>query len=496
MPPVAQRVTSAPPEMALGDQQFPGPRGRESLLAGLGLKFTAWAEKWFPDAYIFAALALAVVAIGAMANGAAPLVVAKAFGDGFWSLIVFSLQMVLVAVGGYVVATSPLAARAIAWVAQIPSTGRGAIATVATISTVLSLFNWGISMIGSALIVRAMARRSDLRMDYRAAGAAAYLGIGSVWALGLSSAAAQLQANPASLPKGVYAITGSIPFSETIFLWQSGTMAIVLIVVSTVIALWSAPGTAYAVTAKDLNIDLSEGQAAPVSTEKRRPGEWLEQSPLVTLVICALGFAWLFQEFKSKDAIVAISSLNTYNLLFLMIGMLLHWRPRSFLDAAYKAVPATASVIIQFPLYGAVAAIMTLAKGTDGISLSDRVAHAFVSVSNADTFTVVMGVYSAVLGFFIPSGGGKWIIEAPYVMQAANELKIHLGWAVQVYNAAEALPNLINPFWMLPILGVLGLKGRDIIGFTFLQLLFHLPLVLLMLWFLGQTLTYVAPVFH
>ncbi len=73
-----------------------------------------------------------------------------------------------------------------------------------------------------------------------------------------------------------------------------------------------------------------------------------------------------------------------------------------------------------------------------------------------------MGVYSAVLGFFIPSGGGTWIIEAPYVMQVANELQYHLGWAVQIYNAAEALPNLINPFYMLPLLGVLGLKARDL----------------------------------
>ena len=105
-----------------------------------------------------------------------------------------------------------------------------------------------------------------------------------------------------------------------------------------------------------------------------------------------------------------------------------------------------------------------------------------------------MGAYSAVLGFFIPSGGGKWLLEAPYVMQAANELQVHLGWTVQIYNAAEALPNLINPFWMLPLLGILGLKARDIVGFTFLQLVVHLPVVLFLLWFLAKTLTYVPPV--
>lgn len=89
-----------------------------------------------------------------------------------------------------------------------------------------------------------------------------------------------------------------------------------------------------------------------------------------------------------------------------------------------------------------------------------------------------MGIYSAILGFFVPSGGGKWIIEAPYVMQAANDLKVHLGWSVQIYNAAEALPNLINPFFMLPMLGILKLKAKDVIGFTVTQLVVHFPLVL------------------
>ena len=138
--------------------------------------------------------------------------------------------------------------------------------------------------------------------------------------------------------------------------------------------------------------------------------------------------------------------------------------------------------------------ILTHAAGADGQTLAHRLSSLFVHIASTDTFALVMGVYSAVLGFFVPSGGGKWIIEAPYVMQAANELKAHLGWAVQVYNAAEALPNLINPFWMLPLLGVLGLKARDIVGFTFIQLLVHIPLVLGLLWLLGMTLDYVPPV--
>ena len=74
------------------------------------------------------------------------------------------------------------------------------VAFVALLSCLVSMLNWGLSLVFSGLLARAIARRSDLRTDYRALGAAAYLGLGAVWALGLSSSAAQLQATPASLP--------------------------------------------------------------------------------------------------------------------------------------------------------------------------------------------------------------------------------------------------------------------------------------------------------
>jgi short-chain fatty acids transporter len=202
----------------------------------------------------------------------------------------------------------------------------------------------------------------------------------------------------------------------------------------------------------------------------------------------------LIYEFATKNPMIAISSLNTYNFLFIMLGLLLHWRPKRFLIAVTKAVPATAGVLIQFPFYGAIAAILTLPKNAAGHSVSDQIAHAFVSLTTQHVYPLAIGIYSAVLGFFVPSGGGKWLLEAPYLMQAANDLHVHLGWAVQVYNAAEALPNLINPFWMLPLLGVLGLRARNLVGFTFLQLLVMLPLVLFLLWAFAYTLEYHPPV--
>lgn len=480
----------APSTRVRRDDPDPPPAG--GTLERLGIRFTAWAERWFPDAFIFVALAVVVVALGAMANGAPPAAVAKSFGDGFWSLIPFTMQMAFVTIGGYVVAVSPPVRALIERLAQIPRSGRGAVGFVAAATMISSFISWGLSLIFGGLLVRALARRTDLRMDYRAAGAAAYLGLGATWALGLSSSAAQLQANPASLTKNLLAISGVIPFSETIFLWQSMLVAAILFVVSVAIAYASAPRRETAVTAEAMGVDVArETTDLP---PPRQPGEWLEHSPLLTILLVLIAGGWIVQEFARQSWIVAISNLNTYNLLFLTLGLLLHWRPKRFLVAVAKSVPATAGILIQYPLYAAISGMLTGPKNAAGASASDVITHAFVNLNTTGSFPLTMGVYSAILGFFIPSGGGKWIIEAPYVMQVANDLNYHLGWAVQIYNAAEALPNLINPFYMLPLLGVLGLKARDLIGFSFVQLLVHTPLVLVLLWALGTTLAYTPPV--
>jgi short-chain fatty acids transporter len=456
------------------------------------LRSCAWSERWIPDAYVFAALAVVGVAAAALALGASPVATAAAFGDGFWSLIPFTMQMSFIIIGGYVVASSPPVAHGIDRLAALPKTGRSAIGWIATVSMLTSLLHWGLSSILGSLLVRALARREELRMDYRAAGAAAYLGLGAVWAMGLSSSAAQLQANPASMPPTLLAITGVIPFDETIFLWQSIALTAVLIAVSAWIAWLTVPRGSQVQTAGDLGISIEPLQV--LATTRTRPGEWLEHSPLLNLAIAALGAGWLVREFASKGAISAISNLNTYNFLFLMLGLLLCWRPRVFLDAVSRGVPSVSGVLVQFPFYGGIAAILTGATGEGGQSLAHHLSVFFAQAASRESFPVVMGTYSAILGFFVPSGGGKWIIEAPYVMQAANDLRVHLGWAVQVYNAAEALPNLINPFWMLPLLGILGLRARDVVGFTIVQFAAHVPLVLFLLWLLGLTLEYRPPV--
>jgi short-chain fatty acids transporter len=464
-----------------------------SRLSAIAQRCCTWSERWFPDAFVFAIVAVAVVSIGALGIGVTPLQIARSFGTGFWSLIPFTMQMTFIIIGGYVVADSPPVARLVQRLAAWPRTGRGAVALVAFVSVATSLIHWGLSTVLASLLARSMGQRSDIRVDYRAAGAAACLGVGSVWALGLSSSAAQLQANPASMPAALLAVTGVIPFAQTIFLWQSILLAAILAVASIYVAWHSAPRDAQARTAQDLRVEFPAGATA--SLAGKRPGEWLEYSPLPTLFIVLLGIGWLAAEVWSIGVRAAISNLNTYNFIFLMAGLLLQWRPRHFIDSVSRSVPSVAGVLVQFPFIGSIAAILTVSSNAGGESLAKFLGQAFTHIASHATFAPIIGAYSALLGLFVPSGGGKWIMEAPYVMKAANALQYHLGWTVQIYNAAEALPNLINPFWMLPMLGILRLRARDLIGFTFVQFMIGFPLVLGLLWLLGATLAYHPPVF-
>ena len=179
--------------------------------------------------------------------------------------------------------------------------------------------------------------------------------------------------------------------------------------------------------------------------------------------------------------------LNTYNLIFLTAGLLLQWRPRRFIRAVTECVPGTAGILIQFPIY---AMIFGLIVGT---GLSEKAARLFVSVTTHSTYPLLAAMYSALLGVFIPSGGSKWIIESPYVLQAAIQHHVHLGWVVQIYNASEALPNLINPFYMLPILAILRLRTRDLVGYTILQLGTQVPIVFFLCWLFAQFIPFVPP---
>ena len=466
------------------------------LVARAALRLTAWTERWIPDAFIFALLATFLVFAAALLwTPSTFMQVTDAWGNGFWDLIPFTLQMSLVIITGHVLATSAPMGKVIRTIAGWPATPRGAVAMVAFFAMFTSWFNWGFSLIFSAVLGKEVARRVP-GVDYRAVAAASLLGIGSVWAQGLSGSAALQMATPGALQPAVREIVaagglvpgGMIPFRDTIFLWQSLVSVIVEIVVVTIVMWLATPPAAKAKTAAMLGIDLGDSELPQIPSPRSQapipPGQWLEHSPILNYVLFAMGVLFIGRYFARAAEPLNAITINILNFSFLMGGVLLHRTPARLMQAVQAATPAVWGVILQFPFYAGIAAIIT------STHLSQQLANAFVGVSTPGSFPAVVAIYSAVLGVFVPSGGSKWVIEAPYVMQAAHELKVHLGWVVAAYDLGEALANLVQPFWMLPVLGMFGLRARDVMGFTFVVALALAPVVILLVTLLGATLPY------
>jgi short-chain fatty acids transporter len=458
----------------------------DGALVRFGLLLSNWSERWFPDPLVFAFAGVVLVFIFGLCIGQKPGDLAYQGGKAFWTLVPFTMQMVMIIIGGYVVATAPIVNRFIVWISTLTKNPRNAIAMVAFLSMASSLISWGLSLILSGLLVRELSKRIK-GLDIRAAGAAGYLGLGAVWALGLSSSAAMMMATKSAIPAGLLQVSGVIPLKQTLFLWQGIATAGILIFVSTIIAYASAPSAERAKTAADFGIEY---ESAERKLEPRtRPGEWLEYSPLLSILVAGLLLWYLGAFFKqAPTGALAALDLNNYNLIFIAVGILLHWRPKSFVKAVSECVPATGGVLIQFPFYAVIFGMIV------GTGISAWMADLFSRVTTHQTYPLLVALYSTLIGVFVPSGGSKWVIEAPYVLQAANTLHVHLGWVVQIYNASEALPNLVNPFWMLPLLGLLRLKARDLVGYGVLQLMLHVPIVYFLCWYFANTIAYIPPV--
>lgn len=472
----------------------------EGVLARVAARFTAWAERWIPDAFVFALLATFLVVAVAYVRlfdskgaGGAALEVMNVWGGGFWELIPFTLQMALVIITGSVVATTRPVYRLIVKLASVPSMPRAAVAWVALLAMGSSWFNWGFSLIFSAMLAKEVARRLP-SVDYRALCASSFLGLGSVWAQGLSGSAALQMATPSSLQPAIRTIVagpgnvvpdGVIPLTSTIFLWQSLLCVAIELVVVTALMYFAAPGEGRGKTAAMLGVELGPSPLeAPEPTGRGTPGEWLEYRPLLSVLFVLLAGGYLVSTFATSKEPLNALNLNTLNLAFLTLGVALHGTPARLMRAVKEATPGIWGVVLQFPLYAGLAALIVKTH------LNETIAGFFVSLSTRETYPALVAIYSAVLGVFVPSGGSKWVIEAPYVMQAAHDLKVHLGWMVAVYDLGEALANLVQPFWMLPVLGLFGLKARDVMGYTFLIFLVLTPLVLVLVTVLAMTLPY------
>ena len=458
------------------------------MLQRIARALTTWSTRWVPDAYVIAVL-LTVLAFGlALAcTDAGPLDLVRAWGGGFWELLPFGMQMCLIIVTGYVLAVSPPMERALGWLAGRARSPRGAVVMTALLSLGLAWIHWGLSIVGSAVFVRRVARRQP-RADYRLLVCCAYLGLGTLWHAGLSASMPLLVATPGHFMEPEL---GIIPVTRTLFhpLNLGLVFATVTILTALAARLQPAGGVeplvdwervpedgagANSMPTGGVNAAAGEGaEARPAPGAEpaagRSPAQWLEQSRAVNLLVGGAGLTWLVGWFGAKG--LQGINLNTVNFAFLMLGVLLHGRPARLLAAAEQGGRYVWGVILQFPFYAGIFGIIKESK------LQDVIAGWFTSVAHAHSYPLFVLWYSGVLNYVIPSGGSKWAIEAPYVVKAAHDVGANMDLTVLAYAWGDMLTDIIQPFWAIPLLSIARLSFRDIMGYGVLFFLVYAVIV-------------------
>jgi len=413
-------------------------------------------ERVLPDPFVFAillSLITAALALGLAPHGSPPEVL-TAWYNGLFQIFPFAFQMVMVLVTGYALSTSRPVARLLASLAALPRSAPQAVALAMVISMAANLLNWGFGLVVSALLAREIAKRH--RLDFAWLMAAAYSGF-LMFPPGLSSSIALAEATPGSVLNITQKVTGEvIPLSQTLLAWYNIVPTVILFAILPLIFTWVGPSEADTVPADQARL-AAEDAARPARAQVPGFAGFMDRAWILNLAIVA-GAALYFGR-----AIWAGSfhlDINALILIFLALGLLLHWRPIAYADAIQSAARVTGSLLLQYPLYGGIMGMMT-ATGLAGV-----IAKGFIAVSSQHSLPFWGFVSSIVISLFVPSGGGHWAVQGPFIVPAAAALHVSQGAAAMSVAYGEGVANMIQPFWALPLLAIAGIGMRRVMGFS------------------------------
>ena len=442
-------------------------KNRKGILEKIASISTQFMQKYLPDAYIFAAMLTFIVFIATliMTKQSFTRVVGH-WGGGIWSLLSFSMQMVLVLVTGHVLALAPPFQKILSKLSDIPKTPVQGIVFVSIVSYVACILNWGFGLVIGAIYAKEIAKKVK-NIDYRLLIASAYSGF-VLWHAGLSgSIPLTIAGGDISASGG--ALTGPVPTSQTLFSTYNLFIVLAMLILLPIINALMHPKSESDVIAIDPKLldDLKIEKVSKEEFAKMTPAEKVENSIYVNLVLAILGFAYIIYYFTTSKKIDL--NLNIVNFIFLMLGVLLHKTPRSLINAFSEATKGAAGIILQFPLYAGIMGMMTGASEA-GVSLAGIISNFFVSISNEKTFPLFSFLSAGIVNIFVPSGGGQWAVQGPIMMPAGQLIGVDPAKTAMAIAYGDSWTNMIQPFWALPALGIAKLGARDIMGYTLIVL--------------------------
>ncbi len=437
---------------------------------------TAIVSKYLPDPLIFAVILTFVTFVCAWGlTDNTPVTLVKMWGDGFWNLLAFGMQMALIVVTGHALASSPPIKAILSNVASCAKTPVQGVMLVTFVGAVASIVNWGFGLVVGAMFAKEVARKIE-GANYALLIACAYIAF-MTWGGGFSGSMPLLAATPGNPVAHLMVTesnpTGIIPVSQTIFagynLFITGMLVLCLPFLTKMMV--SKNDVVRAVDPKLLAPDPVFAKTLDASATL---AEKMEESHLIAYGIVALGYSYLVMYFMNNGFNITI---NTVNLFFMITGVMLHGTPMAYMRAVKHATVSTAGILVQFPFYAGIQLMM------EHSGLGGMLTQFFIDIANKDTFPVLTFFSSAFINFAVPSGGGHWVIQGPFVIPAAQALGADLGKSTMAIAYGEQWMNMAQPFWALPALGIAGLGVRDIMGYCMTALIFTAPIFIIGLCF-------------
>ncbi|WP_297406904.1 short-chain fatty acid transporter [uncultured Cetobacterium sp.] len=445
-------------------------------------KFTkfcvALMQKYLPDPFLFASLLTFIVFIlASLLTWQTPLAMAMHWGKGVWSLLAFSMQMVMVLVSGHTLATAPFFKKILDKLSLLPKSPKQAIMYVTFVSSIACILNWGFGLVIGAIYAKEIAKKQK-NVDYRLLVASAYSGF-LLWHGGLSGSIPLTLASGNLSKATAGALSDPISTAKTLFSVYNLGILITLLITLPLLNAAMHPKTVqdtFIIDPHLLEEDISIVNKKDIIT----PADKIENSCIVNLLIGVLGYLYIFGYFFKNGLNL---NLNIVNIIFLITAIVAHKTPKNLLNSFSNACKGASGIILQFPFYAGIMGMM-VGVNSDGASFAGIISQSFVSHSTSLTFPSFTFLSAGIVNFFVPSGGGQWAVQAPIMMPASIELGVSSAKTGMAIAWGDAWTNMIQPFWALPALAIAKLGAKDIMGYGVIITIYSGIIIILGLTFL------------
>lgn len=442
------------------------------MIARIGEVLSEISRKFIPDSFVFALVLTIITEIAALLCTEVTIIESiQAWYNGFWMLLEFGMQMVLILITGYSIALSTQAKKIIYYLTRFIQTPNQVYPFVIVLGMMLSLISWG-WMVITAVMARELALRIK-GVNYPYLIACVYFS-GMLWVSGLSSTIPLLLNT-----EGNFLIESEI-LSDTIATTYTlgSILNISLLVFSLIIAPFlfrvlipkTGPGLKELL---DMESSVSECTIEEEAKKMTHPvatlSDKLNNHSFFQYLVCLMGGIYIMWHFSTNGFDI---NLNIMIFIFVVLGMLLHKTPIQYGIAMKRASLNIFGILFQFPFYAGIMGIMM------HTGLGQELAQWMTSIGTIDTYPLLAYLSGAIVNFAIPSAGGEFAVIGPSIINAVQE--IGAGLPTQELNEmiaraalsvayGESLTNCLQPFYLLIILPIMGagirIQARDIMGY-------------------------------